>query len=177
MDATTPPEERHLSSTCAADVAMQVDKTRQEVHAFAIEFAAAGPQAGAAGRIDRHSRVADQTDLGDAVVFNNEIVRTAGRSAVAVDEGHSANDQLREGSFSFLAVGRRFYLRPGYSRVTGKDQEKKQGQEAMRSHRQAIVHEPDKIKQMPQGAMPDRYFLSGKIVNSIFSTDRYGLRS
>ena len=55
---------------------------------------------------------ADVRDVGDAIPLDNDVYRTARRTAGAVDEGRATNDELRERARAFVAIGGEFGIVP-----------------------------------------------------------------
>ncbi|MDV7401077.1 hypothetical protein RZS08_57195, partial [Arthrospira platensis SPKY1] len=88
-----------------ADMAVQINETRQGVHAFGIQLTTAFLELGAILRLDGHARIAHRGHPRDAVAFDHDIDGPAGRGAIAVDERHAPDDELLEGALAFLPVG------------------------------------------------------------------------
>ena len=94
---------RHiLAGLLRVEVQMRVDEAGQQVHARNIDLPAAVQWRTVVG-IDLEPGIADDIYFGDAVVFDDDIYRSLGGGAGAVDHVGAAQNQAFERTFAFVA--------------------------------------------------------------------------
>ena len=81
---------------------VEVDEAREDVEAGAIDLVRGFGGAAAVG--DGDVGVADAADVGDAVVFDHDVDRAAGRGARTIDHGDAADDHAVVGALAFIGA-------------------------------------------------------------------------
>ncbi len=94
-----------IGGLVAADMAVHIHETGHQEHPLAIQFVPAGQELRPPLQVDGDAGVAHVRHPFDDVVFHNDIDRADGRRAVAVDERHAPDDELRPRAFA-LGAGR-----------------------------------------------------------------------
>src|SRR5689334_1028057 len=91
------------------DVDMSIDETREHVHAREIEFFIARKSFRAEFIGSRNlvgegkARESDIDDLRDAILFDDDVDGANGRRTSPIDQGRTAQNQMRKRAFAFGA--------------------------------------------------------------------------